>query len=215
MNFNIRNNFVEDKGGRSNKVNFMNSNVPTYSRFDKLRAVENTQNDAKFDDAIETDVSKARQIPFVKSSESAVKKRPVVVINKYPESQHIFGKENINVKRRHEAYTDAAHGNIKKDTRKTIMFTDSIPRGIWICKFNQYTDGEARLKSFPGAKSKELAHYVAPTIVAHQCKDHGVKEIILSSVLATGRVNADVLIHFNESLKNLCTTKNFINGINN
>ena len=30
--------------------------------------------------------------------------------------------------------------------------------------------------------------------VAHECKDHGV---ILSSVVATGRVNADVLIHFN------------------
>ena len=37
--------------------------------------------------------------------------------------------------------------------------------------------------------------------IAHQCKDHGVKEIILSSVVATGRVIADVLIHFNESLK--------------
>ena len=39
--------------------------------------------------------------------------------------------------------------------------------------------------------------------IAHQCKDHGVKEIILSSVVATGRVNVDVLIHFNELLKNL------------
>ena len=31
-------------------------------------------------------------------------------------------------------------------------------------KFNQPTDGVARLKSFPGATSKELAHYVAPTL---------------------------------------------------
>ena len=45
--------------------------------------------------------------------------------------------------------------------------------------------------------------------VAHRCKDHGVKEIILSSVVATGRVNADVLIHFNESLKNLCRANGF------
>ena len=45
--------------------------------------------------------------------------------------------------------------------------------------------------------------------IAHQCKDYGVKEIILSSVVATGRVNADVLIHFNESLKNLCTANGF------
>ena len=44
---------------------------------------------------------------------------------------------------------------------------------------------------------------------AYQCKDHGVKEIILSSVLATGRVNANVLIHFNESFKNLCRENGF------
>ena len=44
------------------------------------------------------------------------------------------------------------------------MFTDSIPRGIWMHKFNQHTDGVARLKSFPGATSKELAHYVAPSL---------------------------------------------------
>ena len=91
-------------------------------------------------------------------------KRPGVVINKYPENQHIFGKENINTKRAHETYTDAVHGNIKKDTRKIIMFTDTIPTGIWMRKFNQCTNGVARLKSFPGATSKELAHYVVPTL---------------------------------------------------
>ena len=242
--FNIRNNFVEGKDACSNKANFMNSNIPTYNRFDKLRTVENTQNDTKIDDVIEVDVSKARQIPFVKSSKSTVNKRPGVVINKYPENQHIFGKVNINAKRAHETYTDAAHGNIKKDTRKIIMFTDSIPRAIWKRKFNQCTDGVARLKSFPGAISKELEHYVVPTLkeesfhtalihvgindilrdqselqqqlvlqnivrTAHQCKEYGVKEIILFSVVATGRVNADVLIHFNESLKNLCRANGF------
>ena len=113
------------------------------------------------------------------------------------------------------------------------MFTHSIPRGIWMRKFNQCTDGVAHVKSKPGATSRKLAHYVVPTLkeesfhtalihvginyiltdqselkkklvlqnimkIAHQCKDHGVKEIILSSVVATCRVNADVLIHFNE-----------------
>ena len=238
MNFNIRSNFVEDKDAHSNKANFMNSNIPTYKRFDKLRTVENTQNGAKFHDAREIDVSKARQIPFVKSSKSAEKKRPEVVINKYPENQHIFGKEYINAKRRHET-TDAVHGSIKKDTRKIIMFTDSTPRSMWMRKLNQRAEEVAHLKSFPGATSKELAHYVVPTLkeesfhtalihvgindilrdqselkqqlvlqnimkIAHQCKDHGVKEIILSSVVATGRVNADVIIHFIDSLKNLC-----------
>ena len=156
------NNFVEGKNAHSNEADFMNFNIPTSNRFDNLHSVENTQNDAKFDDVIEIDVAKARQSPFVKSSKSTVKKRPDVVINKYPENQHIFGKENINVKRRQETYTDAVHGNIKKDTRKIIMFTDSIPRGIWMRKFNQCTDGVAHLKGFPGVTSKELAHYVIP-----------------------------------------------------
>ena len=48
--FNIKNNFVEGKNARSNKANFMNFNIPTSNRFDNLRSVENTQNDAKFDD---------------------------------------------------------------------------------------------------------------------------------------------------------------------
>ena len=32
---------------------------------------------------------------------------------------------------------------------------------------------------------------------------------MLSSVVSTGRCNADVLIHFNESLKNLCRANGF------
>ena len=109
------------------------------------------------------------------------------------------------------------------------MVTASIPRGIWMHKFNQCADGVASLKSFPGATSKELADYVVPNLkeesfhtalihvgindilrdqselkqqlvlqnimkIAHQSKDHGFKEIILSSVVATGRVNADDIL---------------------
>ena len=45
------------------------------------------------------------------------------------------------------------------------MLSDSIPKGIRIREFNQYTtNATARLKSFPGATSKELAHCVLPTI---------------------------------------------------
>ena len=45
--------------------------------------------------------------------------------------------------------------------------------------------------------------------ISHHCKEHGVTEIILSSVVATGRVNADVLIDYNESLKNFCRANGF------
>ena len=46
--------------------------------------------------------------------------------------------------------------------------------------------------------------------ITYQYKDHGVKEIGLSSVVTTGRVNADVLIHFNESLKNLNISEGYL-----
>ena len=45
------------------------------------------------------------------------------------------------------------------------MFSDSIRKGIRIHEFNCYiTNATARLKSFPGATSKELTHYVVPTL---------------------------------------------------
>ena len=127
---------MEDKDVRSNKANFINYNILTSNRFEKLHTVENTQNVVKIDDVIEIDVWKTRQILFVKSSKSTVIKRTKVVISWYPENQHVFDKENINAKYREETYTAAFHGSIKKDTHKI-----SKPRGIWIFKFSQCTDG--------------------------------------------------------------------------
>ena len=63
------------------------TSIQTSNRFDNLLSVENTQNDAKIDDGIEIDVAKARKIPFVKSSKSAIKKRHEVVINKFLENK--------------------------------------------------------------------------------------------------------------------------------
>ena len=47
---------MEDKDVRSNKANFINYNILTSNRFEKLHTVENTQNVAKIDDVIEIDV---------------------------------------------------------------------------------------------------------------------------------------------------------------
>ena len=102
IDFNIRNKFVEEKDAPSNAVSFLKSNIPTSNRFKKLRAVENIKSKTKIDDVIEIDVLETRQIPFVNSSKSKIKKRPVNFINKNPGDQHIFGKENINEKRSQE-----------------------------------------------------------------------------------------------------------------
>ena len=76
---------------------------------------------------------------------------------------------------------------------------------------------KSKQKKFEGSlKIKLCGERLYPTediqnimLIALQCKDHGVKDIILSSVVATDRVNADVIIHFNESLKNLCRANGF------
>ena len=49
--------------------------------------------------------------------------------------------------------------------RIVIIFSDSIPRGIRIHEFNSLVQkGYAKMKSFPGATSKELLHYMDPTL---------------------------------------------------
>ena len=49
--------------------------------------------------------------------------------------------------------------------KKVIIFGDSIPRGIRIHVFNSLVKkGYAKMKSFPGATSKELLHYVDATV---------------------------------------------------
>ena len=51
-------------------------------------------------------------------------------------------------------------GNRRKG-KPIVMFSDSISKGIRIREFNRYiTNVTARMKCFPGATSKELAHYV-------------------------------------------------------
>ena len=68
---------------------------------------------------------------------------------------HAINDRNI----RHE---ESPLGNRRKSKR--IMFSDSIPKGIGIREFNRYiTNATARLKSFPGATTKQLTHYVVPT----------------------------------------------------
>ena len=92
-------------------------------------------------------------------------RRPPVVINKKPENQHNFQRVKHHAVNdgniRHE---ESRLGNRRK-SKRIIMYSDSIPKGIRIREFNRsITNATARLKSFPGAASKELTHYVVPTL---------------------------------------------------
>ena len=53
----------------------------------------------------------------------------------------------------------------KRKSKRIIVFSDSIAKGIRIRKFNYYiTNATARLKTFLGAASKVLTHYVVLTV---------------------------------------------------
>ena len=109
------------------------------------------------------------------------------------------------------------------------MFSDSIPKGIRIREFDRYiTNAAAWLKSFPGATSKELPHYVVPTLqeesfnlalihigindifkdqsdlqfesltrnileISQRLKEHGIEEIIISSLVVTEHIDPNLL----------------------
>ena len=92
-------------------------------------------------------------------------RRLPAVINKKPENQHNFQRvKHHAVNDRNIRHEEPRLGNRRK-SKRIIMYSDSIPKGIRIREFNCYiTNATARLKSFPGAASKELAHYVVPTL---------------------------------------------------
>ena len=49
--------------------------------------------------------------------------------------------------------------------KKVIVLGNSIIRGIRVRDFNQQVkNGYAKFKSFPGCNSKEMLHYIEPTL---------------------------------------------------
>ena len=47
---------------------------------------------------------------------------------------------------------------------KIVIFSDSIPRGTRLNELNSSLKGYTKMKSFPGAASKELLHYIESTL---------------------------------------------------
>ena len=66
-----------------------------------------------------------------------------------------------------KSYADVAMSRKTKNgiIQKVIVFGDSIIRGIRVREFNQQVkNGYAKFKSFPGCNSKEMLHYIEPTL---------------------------------------------------
>ena len=99
---------------------------------------------------------------IVKSNHST---RPQVVVNRFPENQDVFNRSKLVP--RELSYTSAVKStrlNSGKQNR-IIIFGDGIFRGIRVREFNnEITNGYAKFKTFPGSDSREILHYVNPTL---------------------------------------------------
>ena len=52
------------------------------------------------------------------------------------------------------------------NNKKVIVLGDCIIQGIRVRKFNQQVkNSHTKFKSFPGCNSKEVLHYIEPTLV--------------------------------------------------
>ena len=99
---------------------------------------------------------------IVKSNHST---RPQVVVNRFPENQDVFNRSKLVPGEL--SYTSAVKStrlNSGKQDR-IIIFGDSIFRGIRVREFNnEIKNSYAKFKTFPSSDSREILHYVNPTL---------------------------------------------------
>ena len=99
---------------------------------------------------------------IVKSNPST---KPQVGVNRFPENQDVFNRSKL-------VPGEFSYSSTVKSTRinsskqnRIIIFGDSISRGIRVREFNNETkNGYAKFKTFPGPDSREILHYVNPTL---------------------------------------------------
>ena len=112
---------------------------------------------------IETARSKMKTAKTIAKSNHST--RPQVVVNRFPEHQDVFnGSKSVPGELSYSGAVKSAWSNSDKQNR-IIIFGDSIFRGIRFREFNnEIKNGYAKFKTFPGADSREILHYVNPTL---------------------------------------------------
>ena len=89
---------------------------------------------------------------------------PQVVVNNHPEKQTVFANQKVVPGEASYAVTTTTRTK-QSNKANTIIFGDSIPKGIRHREFNQMLkNGSAQFMIFPGCNSKELYHYLDPTL---------------------------------------------------
>lgn len=135
---------------RNSNTNYYDENVVSQNRFTHLQ-IDPLNTTVEDDSPVDTLQNRKNYVKTNINTNGNVS-RPQVVINQHPENQHVF-REQPQMLQSHSA------------KQNIVIFSDSIVKGIRPYEFNKYlTSGTAKFKSFPGATSKELLHYVEPTL---------------------------------------------------
>ena len=227
---------VNRKANQANEFVLPTSN--RYQCFDTADNVIFSTNNEKIND--NDNYRKPTPIQTSSNKGNDVRKRPSFIPNHHEENQQDFRKS----KQPSKTYSEAVNSENCRAKKKTIIFTDSIPKGIRMREFNYFIkNGTAQMKCFPGATSKDLNYYVIPTLennsydqvlihvgindllnsekpdhqsllqnimrVIQKCKDSGIAEIIISSLVVTEKISVRVIIEANESLRNFCRQNGF------
>ena len=128
-------------------------------------------------------------------------KRPQVVVNNNPENQKTFSR--LPVIPGKDKYNETVKA--KPEPMNTLIFTDSIPKGIRMYGFNKsIKNRKAKMLNFPGASSRQLLHYMDIHVICmfEKCRNYGVKNIFLSGIVFTTRVSLRILIQVHNMISN-------------
>ena len=160
--FNERRNITKSSFERNMKNAADSIYSPNLFELLKCETTENDENDHPY----HKDTSTVGSDTINHHSRYKQSKRPEVVVNRFPENQHTFQKKctvpcDKTYKEAATEKTNTTH------TNNVAIFGDSIisfSRGIK-SEFNKtLRPGRERFKNFPGASSKDLLHYIDPTL---------------------------------------------------
>ena len=81
-----------------------------------------------------------------------------------PQDYNKFSQQNPNPHQKTKDFRE-----LKKKSNSILILTDSMLKTLCMGEFNQFLqEGKAYLKSFPGAKAKQLNHHATVVLAQHQ-----------------------------------------------
>ena len=142
--------------GSHYRKTFSEKEIPTsYNKFDCLNinkdvVITNVVNDNGLSNNKKSDQNS-------RSHQKLPSKRPQVVVNNYPKNQKTFAR--LPVIPGKDKYSETVKA--KPEPANTLIFTDSIPKGIRMNDFNiSIINRKAKMLNFPGALSRQLLHFM-------------------------------------------------------